>query len=94
MIRGLAMLPQVRIGPEEFLRIHTRANEQINAFTDDWFENLLIDIAAAASQPVDLITDLWRKHAYASESLLYLQLANPENVWVVNDAEDPFERNS
>lgn len=93
VLRALAPLPQVGLRPQDLVRIQMLANGRINNFQDDWFENLLIDIAAASSQPVNVITDLWREHAYASESLLYLQLGNPENVWIVNDGDDAFERN-
>jgi hypothetical protein len=45
-----------------------------------------------ANLPVEDVTKTWRSHAYASEALLYLQLGNPENVWIVDDGDTPWTR--
>lgn len=67
---------------EVHLRIHTAANVDINTGHDDWFENFLVRIADETGAALEDVEALWRRYAYFTETMLYVQLGDPEHVWI------------
>jgi hypothetical protein len=69
--------------PLDHLRpVQIAANVAINTFRSDWLETMLEDLSSATSIPAATIRASWREVAYFTESLLYLQLGDPEHIWI------------
>jgi len=91
VINGVTSAPGgPQLTPLQMRQLMFMTNVEINTFKGGWFELLLAEIANCANMPLDNVERMWRSHAYASESLLYLQLGNPEAVWIVEDGATPW----
>jgi len=70
--------------PIERLReVQTVANTAINTFRPDWFEMMLDKLAVETAISRPALEAAWREVAYFTESLQYIQLGDPENIWII-----------
>lgn len=82
VLETLVRMHKVPYSIERLRPVQIAANTAINTFRTDWFEIMLDQLAAETSIPLSTIEAAWREVAYFTESLQYIQLGNPENIWI------------
>ena len=76
---------KIKLFRESFYRISFQANTLINSDTPNWYEQTLKNISNEVDKSIEDIMSLSSQWAQIPECLKYIQLGNPELIFIAPD---------
>jgi hypothetical protein len=83
--RSLNKRAQLGLDGNALARIQLVANNAINAWDHTWHRSWIEVIASESERSVEQIEELLIKHVGLTESMKYVQLGNPERIYITPD---------
>lgn len=81
-LRLLLRKKKVTLSEEAHLQVMSNTNMLINSERPDWYEQMLELFAEAMVVPIDELTKLIQEWGQIPESIKYIQLGNPELIFI------------
>jgi len=73
---------KLRISEDAYLRIHSKANNLINPWHADWYEQYIEMLSQESGRSVDVIKQLMDIWVKIPECIKYIQIGNPELILI------------